>query len=272
MISSSAQADLVSLIAGEIDAATLAARHGVTEEEALRWRSVFVAGMKAGVGGRTASRRLPYRVIGLLSAVLATAAFAQLTVFSPNSPALASEVNGNFDLLKVWLERKVGPVTDTNITTTGSVTAATVAATTVNATTVNATTVNATGRLIGTSFAPAYADWNSVSISGPLIGGAGIVNDNGSYQSLMVVGNTSGGGSIRRVRIYDDATVSGDLAVSGNVWGPATDVAEGTMAQPSIVWTNCPSGKFVCGIGLGHNGGDGNYWTGSRVQMRCCAL
>ena len=265
MSSSSAQADLVSLIAGEIDAATLASRHGVTEEEALRWRSIFVAGMKAGVGGRTASRRLPYRVMGLLSAVLATAAFAQLAVFSPNSPALATEVNGNFIQLKAWLETKVGPVTNTNITTTGSVTAVTVAATTVNA-----TTVNATGRLIGSSFAPAYADWPLVSSS--LTGGAGIVNDNVGYQSLMVVGNSSGGGSIRRVRIYDDATVSGDLAVSGNVWGATSDLTEGTMAQPSIVFTNCPAGRFVCGIGLGHNSGDGNYWTGSRVQMRCCAL
>lgn len=261
MISSSAQADLVSLIAGEIDAATLASRHGVTEEEALRWRSVFVAGMKAGVGGRTASRRLPYRVIGLLSAVLATAAFAQLAVFSPNSPALATEVNGNFTQLKAWLETKVGPVTNTNITTAGSVTAATV----------NATAITASGKLIANSYAPSYADWNGV-VAGLTAGGAGIVNDNVGYQSLMVVGNSSGGGSIRRVRIYDDATVSGDLAVSGNVWGPSTDVAEGTLAQPSIVWTNCPSGKFVCGLGLGHNGGDSNYWTGSRVQMRCCAL
>ena len=115
MISSIAQADLVSLIAGEIDAATLASRHGVTEEEALRWRAVFVAGMKAGVGGRTASRRLPSRMIGVASAVLATAAFAQLAVFSPNSPALATEVNGNFTQLKAWLETKVGPVTNATI-------------------------------------------------------------------------------------------------------------------------------------------------------------
>lgn len=265
MISSIAQADLVSLIAGEIDAATLASRHGVTEEEALRWRAVFVAGMKAGVGGRTASRRLPSRMIGVASAVLATAAFAQLAVFSPNSPALATEVNGNFTQLKAWLETKVGPVTNTNITTAGSVTATTVAGGTVNST----GAVNAGGKLVGNSFAPAYADWNGVSSA--LTGGSGIVNDNVGYKALMVVGNTSAGG-VRKVTLYDDATVSGDLAVSGNVWGPATDVAEGTMAQPSIVWTNCPAGKFVCGIGLGHNGGDGNYWTGSRVQMRCCAL
>lgn len=40
--------------------------------------------------------------------LLSTPAMAQLTVFAPDSPALASEVNGNFSYLKGWVEAKVG--------------------------------------------------------------------------------------------------------------------------------------------------------------------
>ncbi len=47
-------------------------------------------------------------------------------------------------------------------------------------------------------------------------GGAGIINDNGTYQALMVVGNTSGGGT-RQVQVWDDLEVKDDLTVDGNL-------------------------------------------------------
>jgi hypothetical protein len=49
-------------------------------------------------------------LVGVLALVSATAWSGSLTVFSPNSPAIASEVNANFQQLKTWLELKVGPV------------------------------------------------------------------------------------------------------------------------------------------------------------------
>lgn len=44
--------------------------------------------------------------------------------------------------------------------------------------------------------------------------GASIVNDNGNYKALMLLGNRSAGGN-RKVLIYDDATVHGSLNVNG---------------------------------------------------------
>ncbi len=121
------QLELIALIEGEITAATLASRHGVSEQEILGWRAAFVGGMKAGATGATLPRRPRARWFAAL-AVVGTVAFAQLTTFSANAPALASEVNGNFSTLKTWLEQKVGPVGTNNITTAGSVTAGSVSA------------------------------------------------------------------------------------------------------------------------------------------------
>lgn len=267
MDSSSAQADLVSLIAGEIDTATLAARHGVTEEEALRWRAIFLAGMKASVGGQAMGlRRRRHRMIVLAGTVLATAAFAQLTVFNADQPALASQVNGNFNQLKTWLEQKVGTV-GTNAISTG-----TVSATSVSATSVSATTVTASGRVIGNALAPAYADWTT-GVSG-LTGGAGIVNDNVGYRALMVVGNNSAG-SNRKIQLYDDVSVSNDLVVGNNSWGTAADLptVKFTANQGgAMTFSVCPQGRFVCAIGLGHDTGDSQYWTGAKMVLTCCAL
>ncbi|MBM4781134.1 MAG: hypothetical protein GQE15_25870 [Archangiaceae bacterium] len=55
-------------------------------------------------------RRRSHRNAGLVVALVLVAgtAWGQLVVFSPDTPAKASEVNQNFDQLKTWLEQKVG--------------------------------------------------------------------------------------------------------------------------------------------------------------------
>ena len=76
--------------------------------------------------------------------LIASVAFAQLTTFQPDAPALASQVNGNFNQLKLWLEQKVGAVGTANVTTTGSLTAGSVSAGSMSATSLAvATTVTA---------------------------------------------------------------------------------------------------------------------------------
>ena len=50
--------------------------------------------------------------------LVAGTAWGQLVVFSPDTPARASEVNQNFDQLKQWLEQKVGPVGSSVVTFT----------------------------------------------------------------------------------------------------------------------------------------------------------
>ena len=116
------QLELIALIEGETTVAVLASRHGVSEQDIVGWRAAFVGGMKAASSGVVVPRRPRARWFAAL-AVVGTMAFAQLTTFTPNSPALASEVNGTFNTLKTWLEQKVGAVNTPNITTTGSVSA-----------------------------------------------------------------------------------------------------------------------------------------------------
>lgn len=56
---------------------------------------------------------------------------------------------------------------------------------------------------------PGYANWAGY---GTGAGGAGIYNSNqAAYQSLMLVGNSSGGGGIRRVKLWDELTINGTL-------------------------------------------------------------
>ncbi len=257
--SNNAQADLVSLIAGDLDIETLASRHGVTPEEAVRWREAFLAGMRASVSGQAMTRPPRHRIVMVAGALLATAAFAQMLVsFNPNEAAMASSVNGNFNLLKTWLEAKVGPVTNTNIVTSGNVTAA---------------NVTASGKLISASIAPVYGDW--AALSGSFTGGAGIVNDNVVYKTLMVVGNTSQGTLRRNVSLYDDVFIGGDLLVPGNIWsGVSNDMPEARFSNSAaaLTFTNCPAGKFVCGIAVGHASGDSQYFSGARIAVRCCFL
>jgi len=60
-------------------------------------------------------------------------------------------------------------------------------------------------------FAPSYAAWYS---QGTGDGGAAIYNDSGTYKKLMIVGNSSAGGS-REVGIWDNLTVSGNTFATG---------------------------------------------------------
>ena len=58
-----------------------------------------------------------------------------------------------------------------------------------------------------------FKNWDSGNFN-DTGGGASIVNDNGNYKALMILGNRSDGGN-RKVLIYDDATVHGSLNVNG---------------------------------------------------------
>lgn len=256
--------DLISLVAGELSAATLASRHGVSEEEVLRWRAAYLAGMRTAAGVAAATRRPRLGRWAILGAVVfTTAAFAQLVTFQPNAPALASEVNGNFTQLKTWLEAKVGAVTSAGIT-----------ASAVTASTVTGTTVSAT-RLVTGVIPLQYGDWSAVNGSFPTT--AGIVNDNASYKALMVVGNNSNGG-VRRVQLYDDVLVGRDLAVTRDLSCPSNSWGSGPTAQTAIdrspctfpVGQRCPNGQYVCGLSFNH-GCSANWWQ-ETVTLECCSL
>ncbi len=68
------------------------------------------------------------------------------------------------------------------------------------------TNFTTTARFIGGALQfDSYGNW-----TGGAAGGAAICNDNGSYQTLMIVGNNSGGGN-RRVKVWDDFYVNGSI-------------------------------------------------------------
>lgn len=164
-------------------------------------RALFVEGLKAGAGRAPRSSR--WARWGLLTALVASAAFAQLVVFQPDTPAMAAQVNANFTQLKTWLETKVGAVSSAGVT-----------ASSVSTPSLTATTATVNGTLSAINYLPAYGDWNSLPGTGA--GGAGIVNDNGTYKRLMLVGNTASGLGARQVQVYDDLTVSRNLKVLGS--------------------------------------------------------
>lgn len=139
------RAEVLSLALGEIDLETFAARNGMTSTEAEAMRAAFVEGLKTGAG--RAPRTSKFARWGLVTALVGTAAFAQLVVFQADTPAQASEVNANFNQLKTWLETKVGSTANAGVTAT-SVSATTLAATTsVSAPTVTTTTETVSGTL-----------------------------------------------------------------------------------------------------------------------------
>ncbi len=240
--------ELVSLVAGDLDPATLAARHGVTEGEVLRWCAAFVTGMRAGVGGRALVRRRQFRWVFAAGLGLATVAFAQLTVFSPNAPAIASQVNGNFNQLKTWLEQKVGTVGSANITTTGSVAAASVAATGE----VSAGSLSTTGSLSAKAYMPAPANWNAFTLTSS--NGAAIINDNVNYKALMVVGNNTANAATRVVKMYDNVEVSGVLYSRGT---------------PVLIDAYTCEGQGCCAGGYQTKSGDLNSGAGGAYIFLC---
>lgn len=139
--------EVISLVAGELDAQTLADRHGVSLEVVTGWRSAFLAGLRSGEAARARPRWSRLFLAAVL--VVGTFAFAQtLTPMVADQPAKADDVNGNFNLLKQWLEAKVGAVGSNvavgsgNIATTGSITGGSLA---------TGGNVNATGSVIAGS-------------------------------------------------------------------------------------------------------------------------
>ena len=166
---------VLEVLAGTQPAATTAQRHGVDPAELESWRSLYVEGLRRGSrlsGGsvlarmRRATRRHPLPCVAGVLAALGVL-LAPLTALSENppgctqadspdlcqfqagEPAVALEVNSNFDKVVGWLQEKVGLVGDSTVTASGDI----IAAGTVNAASVtsdgnvNAASLTATGEV-----------------------------------------------------------------------------------------------------------------------------
>lgn len=103
---------------------------------------------------------------------------------------------------------------------------------------------------------PRYVGWNAYGTGD---GGAGIYNDNGTYQGLMLVGNNSGGG-VRRVKVWDEMTINGNSITTGDatVSGAIATSRKVSFSEAMVNTTyscnmmvygvgvaNCPAGRYA---------------------------
>jgi len=86
---------------------------------------------------------------------------------------------------------------------------------------------------------PNYTNWNAYGTGD---GGAAIYNSNeAAYQSLMLVGNDSGG-TLRRVKVWDEMTVNGSLRATSTIIYTGAACID-TLYGFGVV--NCPAGTYA---------------------------
>jgi hypothetical protein len=270
--------DVVALVKGATDVASVAARHGVSEAEVVAWKAMFLDGLEAGARRSSIpSRRLVMTAALVLAVGLGLTsreALSQvgctvpsffttlgLKYFCADAPALAADVNANTQSLATWMQQKLGTLGNANIANTGNI----------------STTGTLTATTVASSyFSPPYAGWTGTG-SGVGAGGAGIVNDNGTYKALMVVGNSSDGTGSRKVRLYDDVRVEGALTVAGALYvgnlrcrGVSTgcsDSGGGNAHYLDRLNASCAGNEFMQRFQYQRCDG-----TTARYDITCCAI
>lgn len=258
---------LLALLRGERSAETLAAEHGLSVAEVERLKHAYLDGLEAGTRrSEPRLRRLAtvavVFVVGLtarqaLSGTCATPGFFSglgLNYFCSDEPALASEVNANTQQLARLMEAKVGalgPADGGNPNVSSS---------SVTTSTLTATRANVS------YFTPPYGSWSGMGADVGA-GGAGIVNDNGTYQALVLSGNTSGGTGRKQVKVMQDLTVMGRLNVQDKQCHTIANTCQATgglefLDRQSMV---CPTDEVLQGLTTTNCGG-GNV----RIAITCC--
>ena len=101
--------------------------------------------------------------------------------------------------------------------------------------------LNLDGRIL-----PDYENWDGTQTGS---GGAVITNDNNTFKALMIVGNDSavngtGNAGDRRVNLYDDVSISGDLTVAGDI----TNFTVAQYTDKSSQTTLAASAQSICFI------------------------
>lgn len=215
-------------------------------------RSLTVVGVLVGVAMTT------YAVDPVWAQVTCVQTLpSPLVTFCPNDPAVASQVNGNFQTITGWMTGKTGPLASVDITTRD------IAARNVSLTgpaswgTTGGQMLNLyqTGYGLGVQNSTLYS-----RTSGNFawyLNGAHAPNtfDPGGGTILMTLNN------------------GGDLSLPSNAWGSMGESGETTYSSAgTLTWNMCGGGTYVCGIGVGHQANNSQYWTGARIAVRCCTL
>lgn len=275
---------LEQLAAGRLSISAAAATLNLSEAEVVQWQELYALSAEiAARGERARSMRVGRATRRAALAVTATVvigigfsashtAWAQsacastlpspLVTFCPDSPALASNVNGNFQQVVNWVQEKVGTVGTPNVTMTGSLTAPNITASTV----VTAPRANVNGPIYRGSVAPATGDlglysqvggnyMRFVTTAGPFFWFSDGAPANGYSGATSLMGlDTSG-----------NLTLSGQLA-AGSIrqrscaWGPRGPPVTDDSSYHSVY---CPSGTYMAGWQCKANGyldGDCAAW------------
>lgn len=232
---------------------------GLSVEELITWRSVYEAARRDV--SRSTKKRWLGAIIGIVLVlltprVMAAGTCAQtlpapLVTMCSDEPALASEVNGNFQQLVTWVQQKVGTVGTADLTTTGNINAANINAT-------GALRLNATDPGSGTQ-----VTWNRstnqgetdfVNLRGSGIGGftffAGTTVGN-----AVQIASLSTGGKLRTV---------GGVSGSGRLCFTTVNCAD----EPAF---SC-GGTSVCSAGKVQVGLRDGTGCGSTNVITCCNL
>ncbi|MDP3235657.1 MAG: hypothetical protein Q8S33_20360 [Myxococcales bacterium] len=160
--------DLLQLLCGFLPPEDYAARHQLSLEATCALRDEALQRLSARLPRRPSKKGwlVAASAAVLLALLTPTGALAQLISFTPDTPAVAAQVNGNFQQLRTWLEQKVGTVGTADISTSGSLTTAALSvsgasnlqgplttgpltATTLTATTLTAGSLTVTGTFSG---------------------------------------------------------------------------------------------------------------------------
>ena len=130
------------------------------------------------------------------------------------------------------------------------------------------------------AYRPPYRNWDTY---GTGAGGAAIYNDSSGYKALMVVGNNSETGSSRKIELYDNVQVNGDLEVNGTITGirlvhtscstsytSCSSNGRGQANQLDYLDRHdmvCGNNRFLKGVLLESCAGDA-----VRYQYQCCNM
>lgn len=210
---------------------------------------------------RPARRRLQGRWVIALTLAAGSLAFAQLTVFQAGGPARASEVNGNFNQLRLWIEEKVGAVGSPDVVVTGA--ARIQAGSTSNA-------AAATGKALFVSANAATADTailevRNDSLTQGLALGPSTLSATGSSVNQNIHLKARGDGGVQFMSPVTFAFTRVETLVDtagGSGWGSWSGA------------TMCPTRQYVCGVRLRTEGnqGDGDDTALNDVEIYCCTL
>lgn len=175
--------------------------------------------------------------------------------FTPDSPALAGEVNHNFMQLKEWLETKVGAVSAAGVT----------------ASAVSAGSINATTLLSGAALQVPSGNqgtqllWNSVTFS---VGQTELINNKGLGSGGFVFYErqfTTSGAPTRLLDMNTSrANFSGSIGGNGALCVVHTACVEGNYVNCGQT-TSCPNGKVMVGMTDGTSCSVAN-------RAQCCSL